>query len=130
MAGFARPELIATPDWLAENLGRPDLRVIDVRWRPDGSSTTLYGTGHIPGAVHLDWRASVVDAADTGDDCIVNHCPLRVRREAGIISWRCIPARRGSLQRRAVLRGYQACSNLDPERSFQPKITTLLTHSP
>ncbi len=67
MAGFARPELIATPEWLAENIGRPDLRVIDVRWRPDGSAATLYGTGHIPGAVHLDWRASIVDAADTGD---------------------------------------------------------------
>ena len=42
----------------------PDLRVIDVRWRPDGSAATLYGTGHIPGAVHLDWRPTVVDAAD------------------------------------------------------------------
>ncbi len=67
MAGFAHPELIATPEWLAENLGRPDLRVIDVRWRPDGSASTLYGTGHIPGAVHLDWRTSIVDTADTGD---------------------------------------------------------------
>ena len=67
MAGFARPELIATPDWLAENIGRPDLRVIDVRWRPDGSASTLYGTGHIPGAVHLDWRASIVDTAADGD---------------------------------------------------------------
>ena len=38
MAGIARPELIATPEWLAENLGRPDLRVLDVRWRPDGTA--------------------------------------------------------------------------------------------
>ena len=28
---------------------------------------SFYGTGHIPGAVHLDWRSSVVDAADVGD---------------------------------------------------------------
>jgi thiosulfate/3-mercaptopyruvate sulfurtransferase len=67
VAGFARPELIAQPEWLAENLGRPDLRVLDVRWRPDGSAAGLYSTGHVPGAVYLDWRASVVDAADTGD---------------------------------------------------------------
>src|SRR5262245_56419441 len=66
-AGFARPELIATPDWLAENLGRPDLRVLDVRWRPDGSAPALYATGHVPWAIHLDWRTSVVDAAETGD---------------------------------------------------------------
>jgi thiosulfate/3-mercaptopyruvate sulfurtransferase len=65
--GFARPELIATPDWLAENLGRPDIRVLDVRWRPDGSAPSLYATGHVPWAIHLDWRTSVVDAAETGD---------------------------------------------------------------
>ncbi len=67
MAGFARPELIATPDWLAENLGRPDLRVLDVRWRPDGSADTLYHSGHVPGAAHLDWRTAIVDPAETGD---------------------------------------------------------------
>ena len=67
MAGFARPELIATPEWLAENLGRPDLRVLDVRWRPDGNGESIYAAGHIPGASYLDWRTSVVDAADTGD---------------------------------------------------------------
>lgn len=67
MAGIARPELIATPDWLAENLGRPDLRVIDARWRPDGTGAALYATGHVPGAVHVDWRADVVDTPDGGD---------------------------------------------------------------
>jgi thiosulfate/3-mercaptopyruvate sulfurtransferase len=67
VAGFARPELIAQPEWLVENLGRPDLRVLDVRWRPDGSAAGLYATGHVPRAVYLDWRTSVVDAADTGD---------------------------------------------------------------
>ncbi len=67
LAGFARPELIATPEWLAENLGRPDLRVVDVRWRPDGTSATVYGTGHIPGAVHLEWRTSVVDMPEGGE---------------------------------------------------------------
>jgi thiosulfate/3-mercaptopyruvate sulfurtransferase len=64
--GFARPELLATPEWLAENLGRPDLRVLDVRWRTDGSARTLYGTGHVPGAIHLDWRESVAQVGEGG----------------------------------------------------------------
>ena len=67
MAGFARPELIATPEWLAENLGRPDLRVIDARWRPDGTARQLYATGHAPSAVYMDWRAEVIDTPEGGD---------------------------------------------------------------
>jgi thiosulfate/3-mercaptopyruvate sulfurtransferase len=67
VAGFARPELTATPEWLAENLGRRGIRILDVRWRPDGTGRALYLTGHVPGAVHLDWRASVVDAAEGSD---------------------------------------------------------------
>jgi thiosulfate/3-mercaptopyruvate sulfurtransferase len=66
VSGFARPELLATPEWLAENLGRPDLRVLDVRWRTDGSAHGLYAAGHVPGAVHLDWRESVAQVADGG----------------------------------------------------------------
>ncbi len=66
MAGFARPELTATPEWLAENLGRPGVRIMDVRWRPDGTAWTLYGAGHVPGAVYLDWRTSVTDTGPGG----------------------------------------------------------------
>ncbi len=66
MPGFARPDLIATPAWLAEHLGRPDLRVLDVRWRTDGSAGMLHGTGHVPGAVHLDWQAAVTQVAEGG----------------------------------------------------------------
>ncbi len=66
MAGFARPDLIATTEWLAGSLGRPDLRVLDVRWRTDGSGAALHGVGHIPGAVHIDWRASLARVSDAG----------------------------------------------------------------
>ena len=69
MADFARPELIATPDWLAENLDRPDVRVVDVRWRPDGTAAQLHAAGHVPGAVHLDWRTSVVGRARARTCC-------------------------------------------------------------
>ncbi|MEO8468240.1 MAG: sulfurtransferase [Chloroflexota bacterium] len=66
MTGFARPELIATPDWVAEQLGRPDLRILDVRWRPDGTGPTVFAAGHIPGAVHIDWRTDLIEPAEEG----------------------------------------------------------------
>lgn len=71
MTGFARPELIATPEWLAEHLGRPDLRVLDLRWRPDGTAAATYDRGHVPGAVHVDWRTALVDTTDGGDALLV-----------------------------------------------------------
>jgi thiosulfate/3-mercaptopyruvate sulfurtransferase len=57
----ARPELLASSDWLAENVGRPELRILDVRWRPDGSSRMVFNQGHTPGATHLDWREALTD---------------------------------------------------------------------
>ena len=64
MAGYPRPEIVATTDWLSDQLGQPDLRVIDVRWRPDGSGRAVYAAGHIPGAVYLDWLVELVDRDD------------------------------------------------------------------
>ena len=66
MTGFARPELITTPDWLSEQLGRPDLRILDVRWRPDGTGSTVFAAGHVPGAVHIDWRTDLIEPAEDG----------------------------------------------------------------
>ena len=43
----AYPRLVDT-SWLAENLARADLRVIDVRLQP------AYNSGHIPGSVRMD----------------------------------------------------------------------------
>ena len=65
MSGFAHPELLATPEWLAENIDRPDVRVLDVRGRTDGSAKAIYATGHIPSAIHLDWRESVAQLSES-----------------------------------------------------------------
>jgi thiosulfate/3-mercaptopyruvate sulfurtransferase len=65
--GFRRPELLATPEWLAENIGRPGIQVLDVRWRPDGSGRRVYAAGHIPGATYLDWLADLSEADDESD---------------------------------------------------------------
>ena len=59
---YPRPELLASADWLAENLGRPGVRVVDCRWRPDASAPALFASGHIEGATALDW----VDLLDAG----------------------------------------------------------------
>jgi len=58
-AGFARPELVASTAWLADELNRAEIRVLDVRWRPDGTGARAFGPGHIPGAVHVDWRTEL-----------------------------------------------------------------------
>jgi len=64
MRAFPRPELLASVEWLAENLGRPEVRVADVRWRPDGTGRAAHAAGHIPGAVYLDWASELVDPDD------------------------------------------------------------------
>ncbi len=61
---FSRPELLVSSEWLAEHLQRPEVRVVDVRWRPDGSGRSLHQVGHIPGAVYLDWATELVDVED------------------------------------------------------------------
>jgi thiosulfate/3-mercaptopyruvate sulfurtransferase len=43
-------------EWLADHLTEPALRIVDLRWRSDGSGRDLYRAGHIPGAVYLDWE--------------------------------------------------------------------------
>jgi len=61
---YARPELLASTEWLAENLGRSGVRVVDCRWRPDGSAGDLFAAGHIEGATRLDWSIDLVDPDD------------------------------------------------------------------
>jgi len=46
--GYAHPELLAETDWLAGQLGRSDIRIIDIRERQ------AYDAGHLPGAVWYD----------------------------------------------------------------------------
>lgn len=48
-------KLVSTA-WLAENLDAPDTRIVE-----SNEDILLYETGHIPGAVHIDWRADLND---------------------------------------------------------------------
>ncbi len=55
MLDFGVNPLVET-GWLAGQLSNPDLRIVDARWRGDGSSRALYQAGHLPRAVPLDWH--------------------------------------------------------------------------
>jgi thiosulfate/3-mercaptopyruvate sulfurtransferase len=54
--GYAHPEALVETDWLAQHLNDPGIRIIE-----SNEDILLYDTGHIPGAVHIDWRADLQD---------------------------------------------------------------------
>lgn len=54
IAQYAHPEVLVTSDWLAQNLAE----VVVVESNED---ILLYDTGHIPGAVKLDWHTELND---------------------------------------------------------------------
>jgi thiosulfate/3-mercaptopyruvate sulfurtransferase len=64
MLDFSANPLIEA-DWLAANLDQVNLRIVDARWRGDGSARQRYLEGHIPGAVFLDWE---LDLSSTQND--------------------------------------------------------------
>ena len=48
--GYARPEFLVTTAWVAENLTNPGIRMVE-----SNEDSLLYSSGHIPGAVEVDW---------------------------------------------------------------------------
>jgi len=53
---YAHPEALVETEWLAQNLNDPKIRVVE-----SNEDVLLYETGHIPGAVHIDWRRDLQD---------------------------------------------------------------------
>lgn len=53
---YARPESLVSTDWLAERLDAPDLVIVE-----SDEDVLLYDTGHIPGAVKIDWHMDLND---------------------------------------------------------------------
>ncbi len=56
LADYAHPEMLVTTGWLAEHLGDEGLVVAE-----SDEDVLLYETGHIPGAVKLDWHTELND---------------------------------------------------------------------
>lgn len=55
-AEYAHPERLVSTEWLSENLGNPGLVVVE-----SNEDVLLYDTGHIPGAVKIDWHTELND---------------------------------------------------------------------
>jgi thiosulfate/3-mercaptopyruvate sulfurtransferase len=55
-AAFAHPERLVSTEWLAERLGTPGLVVVE-----SDEDVLLYETGHIAGAVKIDWHTDLND---------------------------------------------------------------------
>ncbi len=53
---YAHPEVLVSTEWLADHLQDPELRIVE-----SNEDVLLYDTGHIPGAVHIDWREDLQD---------------------------------------------------------------------
>ena len=54
--GYAHPEVLVTTDWVAAHLNDPAIRIVE-----SNEDQLLYPSGHIPGAVQVDWAADLND---------------------------------------------------------------------
>src|SRR5207245_4554739 len=53
---YAHPEALVETDWLEKHLKDEYNRIVE-----SNENVLHYDTGHIPGAVHIDWRADLQD---------------------------------------------------------------------
>jgi thiosulfate/3-mercaptopyruvate sulfurtransferase len=54
--GYANPDVLVSTDWVAAHLNDPNVRIIESNEDP-----LLYPSGHIPGAVQVDWARDLND---------------------------------------------------------------------
>jgi len=52
--GYVHPEVLVNTDWVEAHLKDPDVRIIE-----SNEDQLLYPSGHIPGAVQVDWAADL-----------------------------------------------------------------------
>ena len=56
MNGYAHPQALVSTDWVAEHLRDKDVVLVEVDADP-----TLYGQGHLTGAVGWDWTPQLAE---------------------------------------------------------------------
>src|SRR5512140_3337849 len=54
--GYAHAEALASTEWVAQHLTDPNVRIIE-----SNEDSLLYPSGHIPGAVQIDWTLDLND---------------------------------------------------------------------
>ncbi|HTR99107.1 MAG TPA: sulfurtransferase [Bacteroidota bacterium] len=53
---YVHPDVLVSTEWVGQNLQNTGVRLVE-----SNEDTLLYGTGHIPGAVHVDWTSDLND---------------------------------------------------------------------
>jgi len=54
--GYAHPDVLVSTDWVEQHFNDPAIRIIE-----SNEDTLLYASGHVPGAVHVDWTSDLND---------------------------------------------------------------------
>ena len=54
--GYVHPDVLVSTDWVEQHVNDPNVRVIE-----SNEDTLLYASGHVPGAVHVDWTTDLND---------------------------------------------------------------------
>ena len=54
--GYVHPEILVSTEWVAQHLDDPGVRIVESNEDP-----LLYSSGHIPGAVEVDWTRDLND---------------------------------------------------------------------
>jgi thiosulfate/3-mercaptopyruvate sulfurtransferase len=54
--GYANPDVLVSTDWVAEHKNDPNIRIVE-----SNEDSLLYPSGHIPGAVQVDWATDLND---------------------------------------------------------------------
>jgi thiosulfate/3-mercaptopyruvate sulfurtransferase len=54
--GYAHPEVLVSTEWVAGHLNDPAIRLVE-----SNEDTLLYASGHVPGAVNVDWTSDLND---------------------------------------------------------------------
>ena len=54
--GYANPQMLVSTDWVADHLDDPGLVLVE-----SDEDVLLYDTGHVPGAVKVDWHMDLND---------------------------------------------------------------------
>src|SRR3954463_14493472 len=75
---------IISPESLFAELGRPDLRIVDVRWvlGSPGAGHAAYDAGHIPAAIFLDLDADLAAPSGPGRHPLPDPAVFRDRLES------------------------------------------------
>src|SRR6516165_4634020 len=55
-SNYVHPEALVNTDWIVQHLNDPKVRIIE-----SNEDVSLYDTGHIPGAVNVDWHRDLND---------------------------------------------------------------------